>query len=208
MWCNSNTLTLGDGKLASRLTQEEVQKRLDETFVNKVILVSEYINKRCQIKLRCTKCGHEWQTLAQSVICNKHLHQCPNCLKLGRITLKCAYCGKEFERCPSDVADNKSGYFYCSRNCGNLHKNLIRKESGEWDNSKSYRIKAYEAYEHKCAVCGWDEDERVLEVHHIDENRENNKIENLCILCPTCHKKLSLHLYTLTKDFKIIPIEV
>lgn len=60
----------------------------------------------------------------------------------------------------------------------------------------AYRRNAFIAYEHKCAACGYNEDERILEVHHIDENRTNNKIDNLVILCPNCHKKLTLHLLT------------
>lgn len=61
----------------------------------------------------------------------------------------------------------------------------------------NYRRTAFETYPHCCAVCGWDEDLEVLEVHHIDENRHNNQVSNLIILCPTCHKKLSLHTYEL-----------
>ena len=43
----------------------------------------------------------------------------------------------------------------------------------------------------------------MLEVHHIDENRQNNNPSNLIILCPTCHKKLTTHKYEL-KDNTII----
>ena len=32
-------------------------------------------------------------------------------------------------------------------------------------------------------IDGW------IEVHHRDENRQNNKLENLIILCRSCHKK-------------------
>ena len=53
-------------------------------------------------------------------------------------------------------------------------------------------------------VCGWDEDERILEVHHLDENREHNDISNLSILCPTCHRKITLGYYVLTNDFKLV----
>lgn len=39
----------------------------------------------------------------------------------------------------------------------------------------------------KCADCGYKKYPKVLQVHHIDENRKNNSIENLVVLCPTCH---------------------
>jgi 5-methylcytosine-specific restriction endonuclease McrA len=66
-----------------------------------------------------------------------------------------------------------------------------------------YRERSFAKYEHKCAVCGWDEDEDVLEVHHIDENRSNNSIDNLIILCPTCHRKLTTGKYYLQDRIKI-----
>ena len=44
--------------------------------------------------------------------------------------------------------------------------------------------------EKKCESCGLDEwmgKPIPLELHHIDENRFNNKLENLKILCSNCH---------------------
>lgn len=114
--------------------------------------------------------------------------------------VKCAYCGKEIYRSAAEIEKNKSGYFYCSHNCGNRHKNIVRLNSGEWDNTLNYRLKAMTKYAHECMACGWDEDERILEVHHIDENRSNNDIDNLSILCPTCHRKITLGYYTYNKD--------
>jgi predicted HNH restriction endonuclease len=52
-------------------------------------------------------------------------------------------------------------------------------------------------------ACGYDEDERILEVHHIDEDRNNNDIKNLCILCPNCHVKITYHFYELLDDFSL-----
>ena len=125
------------------------------------------------------------------------------CTQEKKIKLTCNYCGKEIERYPSDIEKNISGYFYCSRECGNRHKNQLRKESGEWAAGISnYRLRAMEVYEHKCLCCGWDEDDRILEAHHIDENRDNNHISNLCLLCPTCHRKITLGYYKLDVENK------
>lgn len=30
-----------------------------------------------------------------------------------------------------------------------------------------------------------------FEIHHIDENRTNNDPENLMLVCPTCHSKIT-----------------
>jgi predicted HNH restriction endonuclease len=44
----------------------------------------------------------------------------------------------------------------------------------------------------KCELCGWNKINTVtgkipLEVHHSDGNSENNKEENLKLICPNCH---------------------
>ena len=67
-----------------------------------------------------------------------------------------------------------------------------------------YRERAFNEYPHKCAVCGWNEDEDILEVHHIDSNTSNNSLDNLIILCPTCHRKITLGKYELVDRCKII----
>jgi 5-methylcytosine-specific restriction endonuclease McrA len=46
---------------------------------------------------------------------------------------------------------------------------------------------AFHYKEHKCNHCGWNEVPGVLVTHHIDRNRSNGNIDNLEILCPTCH---------------------
>lgn len=44
--------------------------------------------------------------------------------------------------------------------------------------------------EKKCECCGlrvWNEKEIPLEIHHINGDRTDNRIENILILCPNCH---------------------
>lgn len=61
----------------------------------------------------------------------------------------------------------------------------------------NYRKLAFDAYPPICAHCGFGIKE-VLEVAHLDGNRDNNEIGNLAILCPNCHK---MH------DIDLIPTE-
>ncbi|GAB3723359.1 HNH endonuclease [Flavobacterium koreense] len=42
----------------------------------------------------------------------------------------------------------------------------------------------------KCPICP-SEDVEHFQIHHIDENPENNNFENLLMLCPTCHSKIT-----------------
>lgn len=188
--------------MANKLSQEEAQKRIQESFLQDVVLISEYAGKRNDITLRCNDCSNEWSTRAQNAMfVGKGLtqHQCPNCKNNNERNgqfFECAYCGKQIYRSKKDIEENKSGFYYCCREHGNIHKNLLRQQNGEWEDSTNYRLKAFAAYEHKCACCGWQEDERILEVHHIDSNRQHNNIENLIILCPNCHRKITLGYYT------------
>src|SRR5580700_4391545 len=50
-----------------------------------------------------------------------------------------------------------------------------------------YRKLALSHYAKICAVCGFGI-EAILEIAHLDHNRENNALSNLVVLCPTCHK--------------------
>ena len=59
----------------------------------------------------------------------------------------------------------------------------------------NYRELAFASYPPVCAHCGFGIP-AVLEVAHIDGNRQNNNVGNLVILCPNCHKMLDLDLIT------------
>jgi 5-methylcytosine-specific restriction endonuclease McrA len=61
-----------------------------------------------------------------------------------------------------------------------------------------YRKLAFDHYPPICSYCGFGIPE-VLEVAHLDGNKENNQIENLAILCANCHK---MH------DINLIPTEI
>ena len=48
---------------------------------------------------------------------------------------------------------------------------------------KATKEKILREFNHRCAVCGADRPQ----LHHIDENPENNDIINIIPLCPNCH---------------------
>jgi hypothetical protein len=41
-----------------------------------------------------------------------------------------------------------------------------------------------------CPFCA-NEDVDHFQTHHIDENPENGEFENLLMVCPTCHSKIT-----------------
>ncbi len=63
-----------------------------------------------------------------------------------------------------------------------LIKNMVH------DKTYAYQRKAYEYYGKVCGECGQTEGQ--IDVHHSDMNRKNNKVNNLKVLCASCHAKL------------------
>jgi len=48
-------------------------------------------------------------------------------------------------------------------------------------------------FEDKCYRCGikkWQNGKLILQIHHIDNDKTNNSLENLTILCPNCHSQI------------------
>ena len=156
----------------------------------------------------CSVCGKEYEMLPKKY--NEHIKNnwrfycSPECMShRGSVKCRCANCGKELWKHNSELKRSKSGNIFCCVSCGvsfNNSKNKRGENNPNWSNgATNYRAKAFNLFEHKCVVCGFDEDERLLEVHHVDEDRDNNDNDNLVILCPLCHKKLTLHIGKLVK---------
>jgi len=64
-----------------------------------------------------------------------------------------------------------------------------KRERGRKPVPTSYRKEALARARHRCQRChkllG-----AVWHIHHIDGNRNNNRLSNLKILCPTCHAEV------------------
>ena len=200
-----------------KLSIETIKQKVFLNSLETCEYLSGYENVNSIITVRCLKHNHIFETKYENIRRdNRKHHICPICQEEDRnrnkIECICDYCGKEFLRTHSKLEKSKSGLHFCSRECKD---NAQRISSGkDFDNirpdhygtaTKNYREKAFKEYSHKCAVCGYDEDKDILEVHHIDENRENNEIDNLIILCPICHRKLTSHKYIL-RNKQIIKI--
>ena len=71
----------------------------------------------------------------------------------------------------------------------NLFPNRFKrlgKENGSWkpDHEVSYKVVCWRHHKKQCVVCG---EEKIVAVHHYDENKQNNHPTNLVPLCPTHH---------------------
>ena len=118
----------------------------------------------------------------------------PECSSIARRTrslITCSVCGKQVERTPSKVKLAKHGFMFCSRVCKeqaqSIESDIPIKPSHYKEGKSVYRSRAIKEYGASCKKCGYSSDERMLDVHHIDKKRSNNKLENLVVLCVWCH---------------------
>ena len=85
---------------------------------------------------------------------------------------------------------------FCSGKCHKEFESkdkIIRIENGDISlHGKQYKKYLILKYGNECMKCGWNEinitsGKVPVELEHIDGNSENNKLENLKLLCPNCH---------------------
>ena len=70
---------------------------------------------------------------------------------------------------------------FCSRSCSNKNNGAIRWRS---EQPKNYRTICFQFYAKRCILCGFD---KVVSVHHLDQNHENNEPGNLVPICSNHH---------------------
>ncbi len=78
----------------------------------------------------------------------------------------------------------------CSRKCSNVHRAGINYKIGS-PGDKALQVRALKIRIIKdrgtsCERCGYNKTE-ILQIHHKDRNRENNRMDNLELICPNCH---------------------
>jgi hypothetical protein len=85
--------------------------------------------------------------------------------------------------CNSPIKNFKTSKGTCSRSCANK---LFRtgENHGNWKQDR-YQTTCFAHHDKKCVVCNED---KIVEVHHLDHNKSNNNPENLIPLCPTHHQ--------------------
>ena len=99
--------------------------------------------------------------------------------KYNSIKKKCPICGNDFETLEGHIREKTT----CSHSCANTYfRSGVNNPN--WCEDR-YRSTCFYHHKKKCVVC---DEERVLDVHHFDEDRSNNSPENLIPLCPTHHR--------------------
>ena len=100
---------------------------------------------------------------------------------VSEYTKKCERCDKSFVFKGRIKTKAFKSAIFCSRSCANNRQTWWN------DNATGYRTIAFTHWDKQCAICGFN---KVVAIHHIDNNRHNNSPENLIPLCPNHHEML------------------
>ena len=174
-------------------------------MVEKYYIVESDGIKREAIYIKCTNCGkvvlRAKRHIKRSLKRGCSLYCSLKCVrefskKNSKIEIECGYCKKKFKIYKSRLGRNKSGLHFCSKGCKDLAQRIDSGVEGihpsHYCGHSGYRKRALNKYGRVCEVCGYNGIEEILEVHHIDGNRRNGDLSNLIVLCPICHKILTL----------------
>ena len=101
--------------------------------------------------------------------------------KYKLIDKECPVCGDVFETRNGHPKEKET----CSYSCSNTYfRSGVNNPN--W-NDDTYRTTCFHYHNKECIVCGED---KIVDVHHYDENNKNNDPSNLVPLCPTHHMYL------------------
>lgn len=96
----------------------------------------------------------------------------------------CAACNDVFEVEEREHLFPSKAEYFCSRSCANSTGGKAKALKYHGDDVAGYVTVAWRHHERKCVVCG---EHRVVAVHHLNENHNDNDPKNLVPLCPTHH---------------------
>ncbi len=141
-----------------------------------IFVARQYDLNRGHARFCSLKCNGAWQAANR-----KFNPKEPN--------VECAECETSFYKNESAKKKSKSGLFFCSRACKDSAQRIggIKEiMPAHYDSGlKNYRAICWRHHKKECVVCGED---KVVAVHHYDENHDNNDPNNLVPLCPTHHQ--------------------
>lgn len=143
--------------------------------------------------VKCVAAKQSWINYGHALYCSR---LCQNQARRKGKMVSCFVCSKEAYRSPRQLKRSKSDKFFCGKSCQTLWRNQLYKgqDHVNWKGGASvdYRQILKGHCQPVCSVCHV-KDERVLCVHHIDQNRKNNTLANLVWLCYNCHHLVHNH---------------
>ncbi len=123
--------------------------------------------------------------------CNRECHNIY--IKKQRFIVKCSACNKDVVLTGLRKRNTKSGMHFCNNICKNPFIAKIfggkRKSKIDSKNHIKRKPRVIEAANGECQKCGYNEDIRMLDIHHNDGDSQNNTWPNFRCVCVWCHQK-------------------
>ena len=150
-------------------------------------------NKPKMCNTKCELCSKEFSTTSQNLkrgfgrFCSS---ECRN--SRNQTSYTCSYCNVVFTSGISRRNKSKTNHHFCSNDCKYKAASSLKCSYKTGPRPKeiglhTYRNRALLLLKNECVRCGYHEHVELLDVDHIDSNRQNNDISNLQILCVKCH---------------------
>lgn len=98
--------------------------------------------------------------------------------KYDTIEKECPICKKMFKTLKNHLREKTT----CSHSCSNT---FFAKKRNKPENYKNYRTICFSNHIKECVIC---KENKIVTVHHMDNNHNNNDPKNLVPLCPTHHQ--------------------
>lgn len=100
---------------------------------------------------------------------------------------KCSNCNCDIKRTNNQKRNSKTGLYFCGNQCKNKYIATNRRWKGSPRKHRCRKEELFNKANYICQKCGYNEDKRMLDVHHFDENHQNNEWSNLRCVCVWCH---------------------
>lgn len=194
--------------LKSGFTFEKIGLNLNRTTksvkvrLNKLGFKYRNCSKETNYEIKkCLKCNVEYSSLKSenrkfcSSSCSANYNNSLREKKIKRNEQKRkAYKKRQKNQCL--YCTNITTNIFCNSSCQSSYRKKIieqRIENGDTSlNVKQYKKYLIEKYGEKCMECEWNRIHPItgkvpIELEHIDGDSENNRLDNLKILCPNCH---------------------
>ena len=97
----------------------------------------------------------------------------------------CTRCNSTFVVAEREFQHPVKQKYFCSRKCANSTGGKAKAKKYHTDDVAHYVTVAWRHHEKKCIVC---KEEKIVAVHHYNEDHDDNNPKNLVPLCPTHHQ--------------------
>lgn len=109
----------------------------------------------------------------------------------------CDSCGNVFDVVERELLHPQKEKYFCSRKCANSVGGTANALKYHYDEVATYVTVGFRHHKKKCCVC---DEYRIVEIHHVDCNHENNDPKNLVPLCSTHHRYMHSRYKSLIED--------